>query len=61
MSIKEGLLYNVGRDVIEEFEDIGQTRYIANHTIAFMIRGLASKQIQPIGYFLSSGPIMAKT
>ena len=34
ISIKEGLLYNVGRDVIEGFEDfghIGQTRYIANH------------------------------
>ena len=64
MSIKEGLLYNVGRDIIEGFEDfghIGQTRYIANHVIVFMIRGLASKWKQPIGYFLSSGPIRAKT
>ena len=64
MSIKEGLLYIVGRDVIEEFEDfghIGQTSYIANHVIAFMIRELASKWKQPIGYFLSSGPIRAKT
>ena len=64
MSIKEGLLYNVGRDVIERFEDfshIGKTRYIANHAIAFMIRGLASKWKQPIGYFLSSGPVRAKT
>ena len=62
--IKEGLLYNVGRDIIEGFEDfghIGQTRYIANHAIVFMIRGLASKWKQPIGYFLSSGPIRAKT
>ena len=64
MSIEEGLLYNVGRDIIERFEDfghIGQTRYIANHAIVFMIRGLASKWKQPIGYFLSSGPIRAKT
>ena len=64
MSIKEGLLYNVRRDIIEGFEDfghIGQTRYIANHAIVFMIRGLASKSKQPIGYFLSSGPIRAKT
>ena len=64
MSIKEGLLYNVGRDIIEGFEDfghIGQTRYIANHAIDFMIRGLASKWKQPIVYFLSSGPIRAKT
>ena len=41
MSIKEGLLYNVGRDVIEGFEDFGHTgqaRYIANHGIAFVIR-----------------------
>ena len=63
MSIKESLLYNVGRDIIEGFEDfghIGQTRYIANHAIAFMIRGLASKW-KPIGYFLSSGPIRTKT
>ena len=64
MSIKEGLLYNVGRDITEGFEDfghIGQTRYIANHAIVFMIRGHASKWKQPIGYFLSSGPIRAKT
>ena len=64
MSIKEGLLYNVGRDVIEGFEDLGhicQKEYIANHAIAFMIRGPASKWKQPIGYFLSSEPIRAKT
>ena len=60
MSIKEGLVYNPGSDIVEGFEDfgsIGQTRYIANHSIAFMVRGLASKWKQPIGYFLSSGPI----
>ena len=37
MNIKEGLLYNVGRDVIEGLKDCGhiaQARYIANHAIA---------------------------
>ena len=46
MSIKQGLVYNEGTDSVEGFEDfgdIGQTRYIANHAIAFMVRGLASK------------------
>ena len=60
MNIKEGLVYNPGSDIVEGFEDfgnIGQTRYIANHSIAFMVQGLASKWKQPIGYFLSSGPI----
>ena len=55
MSIKEGLTYNTGRDIVEGFEDFGhagQTRFLANHAIAFMVRGL-------IGYFLSAGPIKA--
>ena len=46
---------------LKDFGHIGQTRYIANHAIVFMIRGLASKCKQPIGYFLSSGAIRAKT
>ena len=60
MSIKQGLMYNPGTDRFEGFEDfgdIGQTKYIANHTTVFMVRGLASKWKQPIGYFLSSGPV----
>ena len=46
MAIKQGLTYNHGTDRVEGFEDfgsVGQTRYIANHTIMFMVRGLASK------------------
>ena len=42
MSIKQGLVYNKGTDSVEGFEDfcdIGQTRYIANHAIAFMGKG----------------------
>ena len=63
MSIKQSLVYNEGTDSVEGFEDfgnLGQTRYIANHTTVFMVRGLASKWKQPVGYFLSSGPIKAK-
>ena len=63
MSIKHGLAYNTGKDIVEGFEDfgeMGQTRFIANHAITFMVRVLASKWKQPIGYFLSSGPIKAK-
>ena len=62
LSIKQGLVYNEGTDSVEGFEDfgdVGQSRYIANHAIAFMVRGLASKWKQPVGYFLSSGPIKA--
>ena len=60
MSIKQSLIYNTGKDVVEGFEDfgpMGQSRYIANHAIAFMVRGLASKCKKPVGYFLSSGPM----
>ena len=63
MSIKQSLVYNEGTDSVEGFEDfgnLGQTRYTTNHATAFMVRGLASKWKQPIGYFLSSGPIKAK-
>ena len=41
MSIKQSLVYNEGTDSVEEFEDFGnlrQTRYIANHARAFMVR-----------------------
>ena len=46
ISIKQSLVYNEGTDSVEGFEDfgnLGQTRYIANHTTAFMVSGLASK------------------
>ena len=62
MSIKQSLVYNEGTDSVEGFEDfgnLGQTRYIANHATPFMVRELASKPKQP-GDFLSSGPIKSK-
>ena len=63
MSINQTLLYNEKCNIVEGFEDfgfIGQTKYIANHAIAFVVRGLASKWKHPLGYFLSSGPIKSK-
>ena len=59
MSMKSSLSYNRHGDMIEGFEDfglLGSTKYVANHALAFMVRGLASKWKQCIGYFLTSGP-----
>ena len=63
MAIKTQLVYNKKGDCIEGFENLGSlghTQYIANHALAFMVRGLASKWKQCIGYFLSSGPMAGK-
>ena len=52
--------HNEKCNTVEGFEDfgfIGQTKYIANHAIVFVVRGLDSKWKQPLSYFLSSGPI----
>ena len=60
MSIKEWVNYNKENDNIEGLEDFGCSRrsmYIANHAIVFMVRGLKVNWKQPVGYFLSSGPI----
>ena len=58
MSIKQVLLYNEKCNTIEGFENFGFIgKSIANHAIAFVVRGLASKWKQPLGYFLCSGPI----
>jgi len=60
MTIKETVVYNAERDEIEGLEDygmLGKTHFVANHATVFMLRGLLSKWKQPIGYFLSSGPI----
>ena len=63
MAIKTKLSYNKKGDCIEGFENLGSlghTQYVANHALAFMVRGLASKWKQCIGYFLSSGPMAGK-
>lgn len=63
MSIRNFLSYNKHGDFIEGFEDLGvggTSQYVANHALAFMVRGLSSKWKQCIGYFLSSGPVSGK-
>ena len=58
ISLKSYVQYNPQGDFIEGLENFGgnnQSKKVANHAIAFLVRGLASKWKQPIGYFLSSG------
>ena len=60
MGIKSSLSYNVFTDGIEGLEDfgcLGQTKFMANHGLSFMVRGLSKKWKQSIGYFLTSGPV----
>ena len=62
MSLKSALVYNYQLDTIEGFDnfgDIGRNN-MATHALAFMVRGLSSKWKQPVGYFLSSGPVTGK-
>jgi hypothetical protein len=64
MAVKSDLSYNKYCDQIEGFEDFGsagQSKFVANHALAFMVRGLAQKWKQCFGYFLSSGPISGST
>lgn len=61
MSIKEGVSYDSGRDLLEGFSETpARDEELANHAIAFMVRGITEKWKQPIGYFLSSGPMSGK-
>ena len=64
MVINESLSYNVQTDSLKGFEDfgpLGKTKYIANHAIVFMVRGLVQKWKQPVSSFLSSGPMTGST
>ena len=45
-SIKESLIYSVETDEVEgneEFGSLGRIKYVANHAIAFLVRGLTTK------------------
>ena len=61
MILKEEVVYCQERDDVEGLEDMGQaggkTHYAANHVLVVMARGLVGKWKQPIGYFLTSGPM----
>ena len=57
MSLKENVNYDIHADQIEGLEDLGhlgRSRYVANHAIVFMARGLVEKWKQPFAYYLSS-------
>ena len=63
MSIKSNLTYNENADFIEGFEDLGsggRSQFVANHVLAFMVRGLRQKWKQPLCYYLTSGTAPAK-
>ena len=58
MSIRKAPTYDQGRDAIEGIAEAPtKTHDIADHALVFMVRGLCSKWKQPVGYFLSSGPM----
>ena len=64
MLLKSSPVYNTGLDLIEEFEDLGElgrSAYVADHALAFMVRGLFAKWKQPLAYFLTSGPVKGHT
>jgi len=63
ITIKTQLLHNSQGECIEGFENLGslgRTLFVANHALAFIFRGLASKWKQCIGYSLTCGPIAGK-
>ena len=61
MSVKEGVSYDSGRDLLEGLDEgLERGKVQANHAIGFMVRGLTEKWKQPIGYFLSSGTMSGK-
>ena len=57
MSLKSGLYYDLQKDIIEGMEDfgsLGKSKNLATQALVFMVRGLACKWKQPVGYFLAN-------
>ena len=64
MALKSALVYNNGLDIIEGFEDLGElgsSHFVADHALAFMVRGLYTKWKQPLAYFLTAGTVREET
>ena len=62
MSIKTSLRYDERLDSIVGYEDLvdgKRSDKIASYATVFMIRGILGTWKQPIGYFLTSGPMTA--
>ena len=59
MSIRQGLSHDKGKYVVEGFRhEQVRGKKVTNHVMAFMVRVIASKWNQPLGYFLTSGPMV---
>jgi hypothetical protein len=56
MAIKTALDYDSGRDVVDGFEDYGDScsAKVASEALVFMVKGLCRKWKQPLCYFLSA-------
>jgi len=52
--IKANVSYNPERVEVEYLGDVGKSKYLTNNSVLFLLRGLACKWKQPIGYFLTS-------
>ena len=62
ISIKEGLYYNTSTDKMDGFEDLGQygtSGKRARYAMVFMVKGIAKKWKQILGYFLYGTSIKA--
>ena len=58
MAIKQGLAYDGKRDRVEGFAE-GEA--LADHALAFVVRGIVHRWKQPFAFFFSCGPISAAT
>jgi hypothetical protein len=60
LALKTNFVYNKANDCLDGFEDfdnLGRTKLQADHALVFMLRGVARKWKQPLGYFLVSGSV----
>ncbi|XP_064094805.1 uncharacterized protein LOC135207146 [Macrobrachium nipponense] len=64
ISLKSDVQFNISKDVVEGFEDLGQygkRQDPAQYAMVFMAKGLASKWKQVLGYFLFTKSIKGDT
>ena len=60
VAVKESLSFNVEKDPIQGFEDFGshgRIQYVANHVIAFMVRGVVLQMERAFGAFSLQWPM----
>ena len=62
IQLTPSVTYHRGPDYVEGLEDfgaLGKTSRVADHALAFMVRGLTGRWKQPVGFFYSAGPAPA--